>query len=184
MRATFIDMAVHDEVEEHVHHAHEAFDKVVAGCMAVIAAVLAIVSLLGQHFNTEKLLTQQKASDMWAYYQAKDIRRYTAVMAQDLLAATKSDPAVMQRYAQDAARYKKQTQDEQTQAQDFEKERDRLGSEADSFHFGEVFLEVAIVLSSLAILMKRKVFFYAGVASALIGAAVSVVGYLRFGLNG
>jgi hypothetical protein len=177
-------MAVHDEVEEHIHHAHNTFDKLVAGCMAVIAAALAIVSLLGQHFNTEKLLTQQKASDMWAYYQAKDIRRYTAVMAQDLLSAAKSDAAVVQRYAQDAARYKKQTQEEQAQAQDFEKERDRLGSEADAFHFGEVFLEVAIVLSSLAILMKRKLFFYAGVASAVIGAFISLAGYVRFGLNG
>jgi hypothetical protein len=173
-------MAAHEEVEEQIHHAREAFDKVVAGCMAVIAAGLAIVSLLGQHFNTEKLLTQQKASDMWAYYQAKDIRRYSALIAQDFLTATKSPSDVVQKYTQDAARYKKQTQDEQKQAQDLERERDRVGREADSFHIGEVFLEVAIVLSSLAILMKRKAFFVAGVCSALIGVALSIAGYVRF----
>ncbi len=173
-------MSVDEEVEEHIHHAREGFDKIVAGCMAVIAAALAVVSLLGQHFNTEKLLTQQKASDMWAYYQAKDIRRYSAVMAQDLLAAAKATPDTVQKYAQDADRYKKQTQDEQKQAQDFEKERDRLGEEADSFHIGEGFLELAIVLSSLAILMKRRYLFGGGVASALIGIGLSISGWIRF----
>lgn len=174
-------MSVHEEVEEHVHHAHEGFDKIVAGCMAVIAATLAVVSLFGQHFNTEKLLAQQRASDMWAYYQAKDIRRYSATVAQDLLTATKSAPELAQKYAQDAARFKKQTQDEQKQAQEFEKERDRLGQEADSFHFGEGFLELAIVLSSLSILMKRRAFFIGGIGSAILGIALSILGWIRFG---
>lgn len=174
-------MSVHEEVEEHVHHAHESFDKIVAGTMTFIAAALAIVSLLGQHYNTEKLLAQQKASDMWAYYNAKDIRRYSAGVAQDLLAASKAPVEVTQKYAQDAARYKKQTQDEQKQALDFEKERDTLGNEADFFHFGEGFLELAIVLSSLSILLKRRAFFGGGIASALLGIGLSVAGWMRFG---
>ena len=174
-------MSANDEVvDEHIHHAQEGFDKIVAGSMAVIAAALAIVSLFGQHFNTEKLLAQQRASDMWAYYNAKDIRRYSADMAQDLLLATKAPAEVAKRYAQDSARYRKQTQEEQKQALDFEKERDRLGEEAETFHYGEGFLELAIVLSSLSILLKRKAFYAGGVVSALIGAAVSAYGWMRF----
>jgi hypothetical protein len=42
----------------------------VAGNMAIVAALLAIVSVLGQHYNTEELLKQQESSDQWAYYQA------------------------------------------------------------------------------------------------------------------
>ncbi len=75
-------MPAEQEVEEHIHHAHDPFDKTVAGTMAMIAALLAVVSVLGQHYNTEKLLNQQLISDQWAYYQAKDIRRYTAQVAQ------------------------------------------------------------------------------------------------------
>ena len=52
--------------------------------MAIIAALLAVVSVLGQHFNTEKLSSQQKSSDQWAFYQAKDIRRYTAMLPERL----------------------------------------------------------------------------------------------------
>ena len=52
-------MAEHEEIDEHIEHARNPFDKMVAGSMAIIAACLAVVSVLGQHFNTEKLLTQQ-----------------------------------------------------------------------------------------------------------------------------
>jgi hypothetical protein len=170
-------MSVHEEVEEHVHHAQDPFDKRVAGTMAIIAALLAIVSVLGQHFNTEKLLNQQLASDQWAYYQAKDIRRYVALVAQDTLGQLKADPQLASKYAKDANRYKNETAAIQDKARDFERERDHLGSRADRFHFGEVFLEVAIVLSSLSILTRRRPFFVGGVASALIGMTVAITAY-------
>src|SRR5437764_4619390 len=130
-------MSVHEEVEEHIHHAQDPFDKVVAGTMAIIAACLAVVSVLGQHFNTEKLLEQQKASDQWAYYQAKDIRRYTAQVAGDLLTEVHSDAAMTKKYADDSKKYRQQTTEIQDQARDFEHERDKMGNEADSFHLGE-----------------------------------------------
>ncbi|MBV9083389.1 MAG: DUF4337 domain-containing protein [Acidobacteriaceae bacterium] len=175
-------MPAEEEVSEHVHHAQDPFDKAVAGTMAIIAALLAVVSVLGQHFNTEKLLTQQKASDQWAYYQAKDIRRYTAQFAQDLMAQVKAQPAAIDKYAADATRYRKETAAIQDEAREFEKERDKMGREADFFHFGEVFLEVAIVFSSLSILSKRRVLFFGGMASAIIGVAISLYGWVAFGV--
>jgi Domain of unknown function (DUF4337) len=176
-------MSAHDEVEEHIHHALDPFDKIVAGSMAIIAACLAIVSVLGQHYNTEKLLNQQMASDQWAYYQAKDIRRYTAQLAQDLLGQEKADPAVVKQYVQDSGRYRKQTAEIQDKAREFEKERDKVGHEADFFHLGEVFLELAIVLSSLSILLKRRPLFFGGLACALTGIVISACGYVLYGLT-
>jgi hypothetical protein len=177
-------MSAHEEVEEHIEHAHNPFDKVVAGCMAIIAACLAVVSVLGGHFNTEKLLTQQKASDEWAYYQAKDIRLYNAQLANDVLIQMKGDPAVTKKYLGDVNRYKRDKADIQEKARDFEKERDKMGNEADSFHVGEVFLEVAIVLSSLSILTKRRPLFYGGLGSAVVGIIISIGGYVLYGVLG
>ena len=170
-------MSAHEEVEEQIHHAADPFDKTVAGTMAIIAALLAIVSVLGQHFNTEKLLNQQKASDQWAFYQAKDIRRYVAQVAQDSFAQAKADPQLAGKYGQDANRYKSQTAEIQDKAREFERERDHTGSRGDRFHFGEVFLEVAIVLSSLSILTRRRPLFVGGVASALIGMVIAITAY-------
>ena len=167
-------MAVNEELEEHVHHAQDPFDKTVAGSMAIIAALLAVVSVLGQHFQTEELLSQQKASDQWAFYQAKDIRRYSAQVEQDTLAQMKSAPASISKYAQDEKRYAKQRAEIQDQAREFEKERDKSAHRAVRFHVGEVFLEVAIVFSSLSILMKQRALFLAGAAAALIGVVISL----------
>jgi hypothetical protein len=169
-------MAEH-EVEEHVHHAHEPFDKIVAGTMAAIAAFLAIVSVLGQHFNTEKLLRQQQSSDQWAFYQAKDIRRYVAGATVDLLKQAKADPQSMEKYAKDAERYEKDKESIKEKAESFEKQSESAGERAESFHMGEVFLEIGIVLSSLAILTKRKAFFYGGGIASLIGLVLAARAY-------
>lgn len=170
-------MSAEEEVEEHVHHASNPFDKTVAGSMAIIAALLAVVSVAGQHFNTEELLKQQQSSDQWAFSQAKDIRRYSAEVARDLLATVKAEPATVNRYSQDSAKYKKQHDDIQEQAKDLEKESHRSGEKADKFHFGEIFLEVAIVFSSLAILLKLRALYVAGMVSALVGVVIALTAW-------
>lgn len=170
-------MSVHQELEEHAQHARHPFDKTVAAAMAIIAAILAVVTVIGQHFNTEKLLNQQLSSDQWAYYQAKDTRRYVAQTAADTLATLKADPALISKYTQDVNRYKQQSVQIQEKARDYEKERDKATGQANAFHTGEVFLEVAIVFCSLAILSRRKPLFVSGVALALIGSVLSAVAY-------
>ncbi len=171
-------MAEQEEIDEHVHHAKEPFDKVVAGTMAIIAALLAIVSVLGQHFNTEMLLKQQQSSDEWAFYQAKNIRRYSAQVGQDVLTQLKAPPEAISKYVKDGEKYDEQMKDLNDKAKDFEKERDSAESKSKRFHFGEVFLEVAIVLSSLAILTKVKPMFWGGAALAVVGIALAATAYV------
>jgi hypothetical protein len=171
-------MSEHEEVEERIHEAREPFDKVVAGTMAIIAAMLAIVTVLGQHYNTEKLLSQQLASDQWAFYQAKNIRHYSAQVARDVLVQMKSDPKAIAKYAKDADRYEKDLAEISEKAKEFEKERDKTGHEAGRFHLGEVFLEVAIVFSSLSILFKQRPLYFFGVSAAIIGIIIAATGYV------
>lgn len=171
-------MSAEEEVQEHVHHAADPFDKTVAGSMAMIAALLAVVSVAGQHYNTEELLKQQQSSDQWAFSQAKDIRRYSAEVARDLLGTVKAGNEIVSRYAQDSAKYKKQHDEIQEQAKDLEKESRKSGEKANKFHFGEIFLEVAIVFSSLSILMKVKPLFLAGVGAALVGVFIALTAWM------
>ncbi len=172
-------MAGPDEIDEHVHHARDPFDKVVAGTMAIIAALLAIVSVLGLHFISEKLLNQQFNSDQWSYYQAKNIRRYMAQVARDLLTQTNAGSEMIGRYTKDIARYDDDMKTIQEKAREYEKERDVDGRKAESFHIGEVFLEVGIVLSSLAILTKRKLWYSAGIGSAVVGVLAAASAFVR-----
>jgi hypothetical protein len=172
-------MAEHEEIEEHIHHAHEPFDKVVAGSMAIIAALLAVVSVLGQHFNTETLLNQQKSSDEWAFYQAKNIRRYSAQMGQDVLTQMKAPAEAVDKYVKDGQKYDKQMEEIQGEAKNLEKERDVAEGTSKRFHVGEVLLEIAIVLSSLAILTKIKPFYVAGAVFALCGVGYAATAFIK-----
>jgi hypothetical protein len=169
-------MSVEEELHEHAEHAKEPFDKKVAVTMAIIAAMLAIVSVLGHILSTEELLAQQKASDQWAFYQAKDIRRYDSEIAQDMLKALKGADAEerMKHYGGNAEKYEKDRKDIQDEAKALEAERDHKGAQALRLEIGEVFLEIGIVFASLAILSKRPMVWYTSIIAALVGVGLSL----------
>lgn len=165
-------MSVEEEIKEHAEHAQAPFDKRVAATMAIIAAFLAIVSVLGHIATTEELLNQQKASDQWAYYQAKSIRRYESEVARDMFAAMKNDKQSGQ-YAKNSEKYRKDDEEIQKEARGLENESHMRGRQALRLHFGEVFLEVSIVFASLAILTKRPLLWYAAIAGGAAGVAIA-----------
>jgi Domain of unknown function (DUF4337) len=144
--------------------------------MAVLAAVLAIVSVGGQFMITEELLNQQKASDQWAYYQAKSIRRYQSEVARDLFEGMKIEQQ-KSAYAKNAEKYRKDGEEIQKIAQEFEHESHLHGDRALRLHLGEVFVEISIVFASMAILTKRPVFWYTCIIGGIIGAAIGASSY-------
>ena len=83
------------EMEEHAEHsAHDPSLLPVTFTMAVLAVVLAATTLLGHRAHTEELLFQSKATDQWAYYQAKNIRVHTYEVFLDFLSVSAvKDPA-------------------------------------------------------------------------------------------
>ena len=171
-------MSTNEELEEHAHGAKEPFDRMVAVTMAIIAAVLATVSVGAHIFANEELLLQQQASDQWAFYQAKDIRRYESDIARDMMAALSAGPAAINKYAANMERYDKDRGDIQAEARKLEEESHVHGAQALRAHLGEVFLEIAIVLASLAILTKRRPMWYLSMLSAVVGAGIAATALL------
>jgi hypothetical protein len=166
-------MSVEQEVHEHVHHASGGLDKRVAGSMAIIAALIAVVTVLGEHLSSEELLLQQKSSDQWALFQAKSIRRFVSEATADTLNEVRSSSPAVVKYTNEAQRYRKESEDVQKEATEFEDESKLRGKQSLRVHFGEVFLEIAIVFASLAILTKRRSLFQIGLASSLVGAVIA-----------
>lgn len=167
-------MAVDEELKENTEHAQSPFDKRVAGTMAALAAVMAIVSVMGHVMTTEELLNQQKASDQWSYYQAKSIRRYQSEVARDMFAAMKlAEPS--ETYAKNVEKYRQDDEEIQKEARGLERESHVHGRQALGFHFGEVFLEISIVLASVAILTKRALMWYLSIAGGVVGAVIAAV---------
>jgi hypothetical protein len=169
-------MSVNEELSEHAEHAKEPFDKKVAVTMAVIAAALAVDGVLAHMLTTEELLEQQKASDQWAYYQAKSVRRYDSEVARDVFKAFNHEAAAKSSevYAKNAEKYRKDMDDITEKAHDFEHESHLKGLKAHRLEYGEVFLEIGIVFASLAILTKRNLVWFVSMGSALVGAAIAL----------
>jgi hypothetical protein len=169
-------MSVEEELAEHTEHAKAPFDKKVAASMAIIAAGLAVVSVFGQLFANEELLAQAKASDQWSYYQAKSIRRYESDIARDMFKGMSGEVAAKgaEKYQGNIEKYQKEGEEIQVEARKLESESEFLGKKALRMHIGEIFLEMGIVLASLAILSKREAAWYAALASAAVGVAIAL----------
>ena len=172
------------ELQENAEHGRENPSLApISVTMAILAVCVAVVSLMGHRSHTEELLTQNRATDQWAYYQAKNIRLHNYQMSLDLLALVDfkgKDEAekVRAKYQGQVDRYTKEQAEIEEQAKDYEAESARAQRRADRFDLGEVFLEIALVISSLALLSRKLVFWYLGILSGVAGLAVAVTGYL------
>jgi uncharacterized membrane protein len=168
-------MSINEELHEHAEHAHDDFSRRAGATMAIIAAVLAVVAVFGHLTTTEELLMQQKSSDQWSFYQAKALRRYQSEVAQDLMKAIPGEAAAKtaEKYGKNFERYEKEAEKIQEQAKEYAQESDLAGRRALRLHLGEIFLEIAIVLMSLAILARKNMFYLVGAGSATLGAVIS-----------
>jgi hypothetical protein len=173
-------MSVNEELHEHTEHAHDSFSRKAAAGMAIIAACLAVVAVAGHIETTEELLGQQRASDQWAYYQAKSLRRYQSDVARDILAQMPGAKAAetADKYARNMEKYIREGDEIKKKAEEFEAESALSGHRALRLHFGEVFLELSIVFCSLAVLSKRAMFLYVAVFGASVGLVVAASGLL------
>ena len=150
---------------------------------AILAVCVAVVSLMGHRSHTEELLTQNRATDQWAYYQAKNIRRHNYEMSLDLLALIEfkdheQASKIREKYQAEADRYTKEQSEIEEKAKDFENESSRAQRKADRFDLGEVFLEIALVISSLALLSRKSFYWFMGIVSGVAGLALAATALL------
>lgn len=151
--------------------------------MAIVAVFVALVSLLGHRSHTEELLNQSKATDNWSYYQAKNIRQHTYEIFIDLLSVSeKADSPLTaqlkEKYTKDVEKYKDDLKEIEKEARGLEKEVDTDRRKADRFDLGEAFLETGLVIISITMLVKRKVFWFVGLLIGSLGIAVAATGLL------
>ena len=166
---------VHEHLE-HAEHAKDPFDKKVAVTMAIIAAMLAIDGVMGHLLTTEELLLQQKASDQWSYYQAKSVRRYTSEVAADIFKGMTFEAAEksVESYKKKGEKYDEDMKEITKEAKGLEAESKMKGDQAHRLDYGEVFLELGIVLASMAIMTKTNLLWIASICSALVGLAIAL----------
>ncbi|HEY3704464.1 MAG TPA: DUF4337 domain-containing protein [Terracidiphilus sp.] len=172
------------ELQEHAEHgAHEPTMRPVAFTMSVLAVLVAIATVLGHRTHTQAVLEQNKATDQWNEYQAKKIRQYNTSLVNDLMQvvslAEKDKAAKIEKsYADHQAKWSEDLKQEQERAADFEKEVALAERRADRFDFGEALLEIGLVVTSVTLLTRARLYWYFGMAFGAAGVVSAVTALL------
>ena len=160
----------------------------------VIFAVCATLSTFkGGGFSTRSLIKQAQASDEWAYFQAKGIKSYIYQVQVDKLELELtgiqqgSNQKLSSGYTQKIADYKskiekyeKERSEAQDKAKQLEDERDEAQLHSKAFGMAVIYLQIAILLSSIAGLLKKKVIWLTGTIAGLVGVIYFADGFLVF----
>jgi hypothetical protein len=150
----------------------ESWTRYVSLMIVMLAVATAIGSLKSGGFGSRVMLSQAQASDTWAFYQAKSIKRRIAE-----LEAHSATADVAARAAADVARYQKEEGDVQAHATALEATRDAAAKHGPPLGFAIASLQISIALASVCLITKRKPLWAASGALGLIGIC-----YLIYGL--
>jgi hypothetical protein len=168
--------------EERGEHENNPLVIPVSVTLAILAVLVAMATLLGHRAHTEEILLEGNANDQWAYYQAKNSRSREMQGVADMLGTftpvdKEKAETLREKYAKESERYEKEKEEAREKAQDFEKERDVAGRRGDRFDAAEVLLEIALIICSLTLLTKKRLFWFTGIAVGVVGMVVILSGH-------
>jgi hypothetical protein len=165
--------------------------------LALTTVILAVGATLatfkGGQYSTMSVLSQSQASDQWAFYQAKSLKGYMYDLQRDEMELALREKETFQSpdtrqfiesristYRKKAELYDKEKTSIQDQATQLEKVRDESKAHGSAFGFSVIFLQIAILLSSIAALMKKKVLWICGCSIGLAGLIFFANGFWLF----
>ena len=184
----------HLEHAEHAGHAaHSGFDRKVAVTVAIIAAVLAGVAMLGHRKHNDTLIhktvkgqLEVQETNTWAQYQSKRLRQQMDILQIQTLTrlprpgpASDPDPDVA-RLKAEVTRYDKELKELKDKAEGVQADVKKANAEADHTHhqadwldFAHLAVELGLVICSLGILTKRTLFWLGGIAVTVVGIGLA-----------
>jgi hypothetical protein len=185
-------MSAHESMEqaEHAEHASSENRKI-ALLIAVIALFLALSETLGKGAQTESIAKNVEASNLWAFFQAKSIRRTVVQTAADqgklgLGALDGAGKAALQKQIDDwqktAARYRSEpetgegTEQLSERAKHAEEERDHATAKYHHFELASAAFQIGIVLASATIITGMVALAWISGLLALAGIAFTALG--------
>lgn len=158
---------------------------------SIVFAVCATLSTFkAGNYSTKSVLSQTQASDQWAYYQSKSIKGYLYDMQKDKLEielkGQKSASAAneyknrIEAYSKKIKKYEDEKAKIENDARALEKTRDEAQRHSGAFGMAVVYLQLAIVLSSIAALMKKRFVWIIGLALGIVGIVYFANGFFLF----
>ncbi|WP_025032837.1 DUF4337 domain-containing protein [Bradyrhizobium sp. DOA9] len=185
-------MSAHESMEhaEHAEHASGS-NKKIALLIAVLALFLAISETLGKGAQTESISKNVEAANLWAFFQAKSIRRTVVVTAAEqgkltLAAADEAQKPAVQKQIDDwtktAQRYRSEpetgegTEQLADKAKHAEHARDEATAKYHHFELASAAFQIGIVLASATIITGMIALAYVGGVLTIAGLIMTALG--------
>lgn len=160
----------------------------------VILAVCATLSTFkGAGYSTRSVLSQTQAANQWAYYQSKSIKGYLyenqkETMELDLKKEKGKITGNLQNeyekkiaaYNSKLKRYDEEKAEITKEAKKLETIRDEAQKHSQVFGLAVIFLQIAILLSSIAALLKKKYVWILGMGCGAVGLVYFANGFFLF----
>jgi hypothetical protein len=186
---------LHEQIEEGAEEKRERWTLYLALSTALMAVLAAFAGLLAGHHANEALVERMKASDQWNFYQAKNLKQEIAVNTDMILqavgAARTGQTAASSGgdhskdvapsggdHSKDIARYEKEKAEIKKQAEEDEQVSEAHLAKHVPLSRAVTAFQIAIAISAIAVLTRRKVLWYAGLVLTAIGIVVLIVGIL------
>ena len=170
------------ELQEHAEHGSQEGMRPVAFTMSVLAVLVAVTTVLGHRTHTEAVLDQNKATDKWNEYQAHKIRSNDTALAEDLLSVVAiSDKSAAEKiakvYADHQAKWAEDLKRAKDEADVLESKVAKAEARANRFDLAEALLEIGLVITSVTLLTRSRLYWFFGMGFALAGIASAVSAY-------
>jgi len=159
----------------------------------IFAALATLSTFKGGGFSSKAVVFQAQASDQWAYFQAKSIREslyniqkenltlQLGILPETVAADEKEKIAQALKQAENKVeKYEAEKNDIEKAARALEQNRDEAQTHSKPLGLAVIFLQIAIVLSSIGGLLKRKEVWYLGLPIGLAGIILFADGFLLF----
>lgn len=163
----------------------------VALTTTVLAVCAAISSLRAGAYSTKIQICTTKEANSWAYYQSKSIKEHSYELQRDAFKAYRllgeGNPEArgfieekLQGYEREISRYEKERQQIKKEAEDLIVEQELLKQHNGNFALAVMLLQIAILMSSVAALIKRKAMWFVGLAFGVLGLVYMSNGFFLF----
>lgn len=170
-----------------IHEAHEHAEVVhserklapISVTMAILAVLVAAISLLGHRAHNEVLLAQMRANFQKAELVGKSTQRHADEVLIELIDAldppnTSQSTTLKENVKREQERYASQEEEVAAEERRLELESEHSRRKANRFDLGELFCEMALVLSSITLLTRQRIFWFAGIGAGTLGAILAV----------
>jgi hypothetical protein len=174
-----------EEAHEHKHAAHAkhaagakkespSWTRYLSLSTAIIAVFAAVASLeSGSNSNeailakSEAMLDQSQASDQWALFEAKSIKA----------TLTEADKPRSDGYRKEGEKIQAAAEGLEEKVKEDNGESEHLMERHHRFAISVTLLQIAIALSAIAALTRRKPLWFVGMAVSAVGVAMFVAGF-------